>query len=422
MPHITMNGKPRIAAHCDIPFLKGVLEPFARMTYVEGSRIAHDDLADADALIIRTRTRCDAKLLEGTPVRLIATATIGYDHIDADYCAGRGIEVVTAQGCNARGVLQYVSAALYELSRRDAWSPHRMTLGVVGAGNVGSLVAEYGKRFGFRVLCCDPPKAALDPQGGYLPLDERAVPVGHRHLPCAADRGGALSHFAHGFPGILRGHEAGRRIHQFVPRKSGLRRGADRGVARRPCLPCGDRYVERRTEDRPPAALARHAGHSAHCRLFDSGQGCGHGCRRAGRRPSLRLAAGRLVSARSVADPSRSLRRVGGHGEAPCPAISISSPNRNGSKAGPRTSSRSATGTTTGRSFSDRAVCVCRPPGLSRVPAGSYRDAEDAGGAGNRLQSGCMSGLTGRSPVSGAGPSSCLRFRVSGLRTVFDFS
>ncbi len=167
-----MNGEPRIVADCDIPFLKGVLEPFARMTYVEGSRIAHDDLADADALIIRTRTRCDAKLLEGTPVRLIATATIGYDHIDADYCAGRGIEVVTAQGCNARGVLQYVSAALYELSRRDAWAPHRMTLGVVGAGNVGSLVAEYGKRFGFRVLCCDPPKAALDPQGGYLPLDE----------------------------------------------------------------------------------------------------------------------------------------------------------------------------------------------------------------------------------------------------------
>ena len=68
--------------------------------------------------------------------------------------------------------MQYVSAALYELARRDAWRPERMTLGVVGAGNVGSLVAEYGRRFGFRVLCCDPPKAELDPQGGYLPLDE----------------------------------------------------------------------------------------------------------------------------------------------------------------------------------------------------------------------------------------------------------
>ncbi|WP_300285803.1 4-phosphoerythronate dehydrogenase [uncultured Alistipes sp.] len=167
-----MEAKPRIVADCDIPFLRGVLEPFAQVRYVEGSHIARADLADADALVVRTRTRCDEALLEGTPVGLIATATIGYDHIDAAYCARRGIEVVTAQGCNARGVLQYVSAALYELARRDAWRPERMTLGVVGAGNVGSLVAEYGRRFGFRVLCCDPPKAELDPQGGYLPLDE----------------------------------------------------------------------------------------------------------------------------------------------------------------------------------------------------------------------------------------------------------
>ena len=93
-----MEAKPRIVADCDIPFLRGVLEPFAQVRYVEGSRIARADLADADALVVRTRTRCDEALLEGTPVGLIATATIGYDHIDAAYCARRGIEVVTAQG------------------------------------------------------------------------------------------------------------------------------------------------------------------------------------------------------------------------------------------------------------------------------------------------------------------------------------
>ena len=169
---MTTNRKLHIVADRDIPFLKGVLEPFARMTYLEGSRISRRDVADADALLTRTRTHCDAELLENTSVELIATATIGHDHIDSAYCASRGIEVATAQGCNARGVLQYITAALYETARTDGWRPAHKTLGVVGAGNVGSLVARYAKIFGFRVLCCDPPKAERAPQEGYLPIEE----------------------------------------------------------------------------------------------------------------------------------------------------------------------------------------------------------------------------------------------------------
>ena len=96
-----MTDKPHIIADCDIPFLKGVLEPYADMEYLKGSEISHADALRADALIIRTRTRCDGRLLDGTPVRLIATATIGHDHIDSPYCREHRIEIRTAAGCNA---------------------------------------------------------------------------------------------------------------------------------------------------------------------------------------------------------------------------------------------------------------------------------------------------------------------------------
>ncbi len=145
-----------------IPFLEGVLEPWAETVYCAGSAIDPDTVRDADALIVRTRTRCNEQLLSGSRVRFIATATIGFDHIDTAWCAAHGIEVSTAAGCNARGVLQWVAAALVWLSRRQGWRPADRTLGVIGVGHVGSLVAEYAAAWGFRVLCCDPPREACD--------------------------------------------------------------------------------------------------------------------------------------------------------------------------------------------------------------------------------------------------------------------
>ena len=95
--------------------------------------------------MIRTRTRCDEKLLADSRVKLIATATIGFDHIDTAWCAAHGIEVTTAAGCNARGVLQWVGAALVHLSRTQGWQPAERTLGIVGVGHVGSLVKAYAE-------------------------------------------------------------------------------------------------------------------------------------------------------------------------------------------------------------------------------------------------------------------------------------
>ena len=141
-----------------IPFIKGVLEPFVEVVYTPGDNFTTELVADTDALIIRTRTRCNRELLEGSKVKFIATATIGFDHIDCRYCADNGIEVATAAGCNARGVLQWVAAVLVRLAKRENFTPSQRTLGIVGVGNVGSLVKQYAERWGFKVVCCDPPR------------------------------------------------------------------------------------------------------------------------------------------------------------------------------------------------------------------------------------------------------------------------
>ena len=83
----------KIVADKNIPFLEGVFEPYADVVYIDGSQITHEDVVDADALIIRTRTKCNAELLGGTNVQMISTATIGTDHIDLQYCSDNGIEV-----------------------------------------------------------------------------------------------------------------------------------------------------------------------------------------------------------------------------------------------------------------------------------------------------------------------------------------
>lgn len=154
-----------------IPYIAGVLEPYAEVVYRAGEQFSSSDVRDADALIIRTRTRCGEALLEGSSVKLIATATIGFDHIDLQYCASQGIEVVTAAGCNAAGVLQWVAATLALLARTQCWQPDQMRLGIVGVGNVGSLVERYARRWGFEVICCDPPRQERE-GGDFVALEE----------------------------------------------------------------------------------------------------------------------------------------------------------------------------------------------------------------------------------------------------------
>ena len=164
--------RPKVVADAAIPFLEGALNDYADLTFKKGSEITSEDVHSADALFVRTRTKCNKELLYGSSIKLVATATIGHDHIDLDFCKKNGIEVATAAGCNARGVLQYVMSALAGLSVKDGWTPQDKTLGVIGVGNVGSLVAAYAKHFGFNVLCCDPPKQDANNTLNYISLGQ----------------------------------------------------------------------------------------------------------------------------------------------------------------------------------------------------------------------------------------------------------
>ena len=159
---------------CDsaIPFLKGALEPYCQVVYAPGSEISREMVMDADALVIRTRTRCNAALLEGTKVRFIATATIGYDHIDTQWCESHGIKWTNAPGCNSWSVQQYIGSLLVTMSRTLGFSFREKTIGVVGVGNVGSKVARLAVLLGFRVLLCDPPRARKEGSGQFVSLDE----------------------------------------------------------------------------------------------------------------------------------------------------------------------------------------------------------------------------------------------------------
>ena len=174
----------RVLADKAIPFLQGVLEPFAEVEYIEGNDFTRKAVESADALIIRTRTRCDKSLLEGTQVQFIATATIGFDHIDLDYCRRHNIAVATSAGCNARGVLQWVAAALALLAKHENFSPEERTLGIVGVGNVGRLVKEYAEHWGFRTICCDPPREEQE-HLGFVSLEEvlRSADIVTLHTP-----------------------------------------------------------------------------------------------------------------------------------------------------------------------------------------------------------------------------------------------
>lgn len=123
-----------------IPFAEGRI-PGAEVIAMPAGKINRDSVSDADALMTRTRTRCDAALLEGSRVKVVATATIGTDHIDIPWCESHGITVRNAPGCNAPGVAVYVWSTLL----RNGFEPEKSTIGVIGCGNVGSIVAQWGK-------------------------------------------------------------------------------------------------------------------------------------------------------------------------------------------------------------------------------------------------------------------------------------
>lgn len=154
-----------------IPYIKGVLEPFAEVIYLPGDKTTPEIVKDADALITRTRTNCNAQLLTGSTVKFIATATIGYDHIDTSFCEQNGISWTNAPGCNSKSVEQYIASALMVLAERKNFSLREKTIGIIGVGNVGAKVARLCEIFGMRVLLNDPPRARTEGNKGFVELN-----------------------------------------------------------------------------------------------------------------------------------------------------------------------------------------------------------------------------------------------------------
>jgi len=176
-----------IVADENIPLLDAFFGDFGEIRRVSGRTMNADDVRDADVLLVRSVTRVDRSLLEGSRVRFVGTSTIGTDHIDLGWLKENGIYFSAAPGCNANSVVEYVLAVLSLYAERCVlgdWS--RLSVGIVGVGSVGSGLAEKLTRLGFRVKLCDPPRAEreLDTAETFVDLDEAlACDVVSFHTP-----------------------------------------------------------------------------------------------------------------------------------------------------------------------------------------------------------------------------------------------
>ncbi len=165
-----------------IPYIREKLALLAdEVIPMRGTEISAGHVCDADALVVRTRTRCDEQLLGNSSVKLVATATIGFDHIDVEYMKRAGISWTNCPGCNSGSVAQYIECSLLLLAQNEGLCFEQATLGIVGCGHVGSKVKAVAERLGMRVLVCDP---LLD-RSDFVSMDviERESDVITFHVP-----------------------------------------------------------------------------------------------------------------------------------------------------------------------------------------------------------------------------------------------
>lgn len=164
---------PRVKTVCasSVLFGREAFETLGETLVIPDRRISREHLKDADMLIVRSKTNVDAELLEGTKVSFVGTATAGYDHLHTRYLDARRIAWCSAPGCNANSVAEYVTAAICRIAHCRGYELEKLTLGVIGVGQVGGRVAKKAEVLGMRVLRNDPPLALATEDPAYLPLD-----------------------------------------------------------------------------------------------------------------------------------------------------------------------------------------------------------------------------------------------------------
>lgn len=162
----------KIVADCNIPFVKECFSSLGDVSLSSGRDMNAKMVADADILLVRSITKVDAQLLEGSSVRFVGTATIGKEHIDEEYLRQKGIGFSSAPGSNANSVAEYIVAALLALGKKHKFDLKGKSIGIVGVGNVGSKVAQKANALGMKVVLNDPPLARKTGDSKYRPIEE----------------------------------------------------------------------------------------------------------------------------------------------------------------------------------------------------------------------------------------------------------
>ncbi|MDC0239009.1 4-phosphoerythronate dehydrogenase [Candidatus Thioglobus sp.] len=148
-----------------------IFSDFGEIVTLPGRQIDRQSLLDFDILIVRSRTRVDKELLQGTKVRFVGSTVAGLDHIDEAYLNENNITFASAQGCNANTVAEYVISAISNLANDLSFDLSNKTLGIIGVGNVGSRLDLKAKQLGIKTLLNDPPRQEIEGKEGFVDLN-----------------------------------------------------------------------------------------------------------------------------------------------------------------------------------------------------------------------------------------------------------
>ena len=148
-----------------------IFSEFGEVFTLPGREIRSESLKDFDALIVRSRTRVDEKLLRDANIKFVGSTVAGLDHIDKNYLEDNAITLSSAQGCNANAVSEYVISAIANLSKDYGFKLSNKTLGIIGVGNVGRRLEVKAKQLGMRTLLNDPPREALEGSDNFTSLE-----------------------------------------------------------------------------------------------------------------------------------------------------------------------------------------------------------------------------------------------------------
>lgn len=185
----------KIVVDENIPYGREAFEMLGEVVLRPGRAISPEDLRDADLLMVRSITKVNAALLDGSSVRFVATATIGVDHLDEPYLRERGITYASAPGCNANSVGEYIAAALLVLAETRGFKLADRKLGIIGHGNVGKRVEQKARALGMDVVLNDPPLARETGDKKYRPLEDILdCPIITAHVPLVKTGADATRH------------------------------------------------------------------------------------------------------------------------------------------------------------------------------------------------------------------------------------